>query len=392
MSRWQIEAVSRHSVPDRWRRRDLTVALVLLVVAIAVVVGAILTWPTHRVQTSRLAGYHGLVISSTPTDCEPGSTGCVINVVVRLTSGPDRGSQTTLTFTRGATNPDLRVGEHVTLNRGGSGANIVYSFADIDRGIPILALTIVFILLAVVVGRRRGLAALAGLLFAGAVLVKYLIPALLTGESSITVSLVSGAAIALVAMPLAHGFSSRSATALLGSLCGMAIAALVSRFSLGALRFTGLSSDEATTLHVLNSHASVSDLLLCATVIGALGTLNDVTITQASAVVELAHAAPNRSRRQSIGSAMRIGQDHIASTVYSLVLAYAGAALPVLLLFELTAQPVTTVLTSDAVGPEVVSGLIGAIALILMVPVTTLIAALVATPGPSHRAPSVNAL
>jgi uncharacterized membrane protein len=380
--------VSRHSLPGRWRRRDLTIAGVLFASLVAVVIGAILTWPTHRVASTPLASFHGVVVSSTPTDCSPGSAGCVINVGIRLTSGPNHGSVTTLTFTPGATNPDLKVGEHITLNRGGSGADVVYSFADIDRGAPVLALAIVFAIVAVVVGRRRGLAALVGLLFAGAVLIEYLIPALLAGEPSLVVSLVSGAAIALVAMPLAHGFSLRSATALLGSLCGMGIAALASHLSLGALRFTGLSSDEATTLHVLNAHASVSDLLLCATVIGALGILNDVTITQAGAVVELAEAAPDRPRRQLIGSAMRIGQDHIASTVYSLVLAYAGAALPVLLLFELTDQPVTTVLTSDAIGPEVVSGLIGAIALILMVPVTTLIAAFVVTvPTPTPTPP-----
>ena len=122
----------------------------------------------------------------------------------------------------------------------------------------------------------------------------------------------------------------------------------------------------------------MAGLLLCGTVIGALGVLNDVTVTQAVAVFEISSADPTLTRRRLFRSGMRIGRDHIASTVYSLVLAYAGAALPVLLLFAVTDQAVGNVLSSDALGPAIVAGLIGAIALVLVVPLTTAIATAVA--------------
>jgi uncharacterized membrane protein len=122
----------------------------------------------------------------------------------------------------------------------------------------------------------------------------------------------------------------------------------------------------------------VAGLLLCGAVIGALGVLNDVTVTQSSSVFELAAADPRLGRRGLFRSAMRIGRDHIASTVYSLVLAYAGSALPLLLLFSITGQRVADVLTSDALGPEIAAGLIGSIALVLVVPLTTVIAAVFA--------------
>ena len=271
----------------------------------------------------------------------------------------------------------------------------MFSFADVHRGRPIYLLALLFVVVAIAVGRMRGLAALAGLVFAGAALLLFTIPALILGTSPTLVALVTGGAICLVSLPLAHGFSMRSAVAILGSLTGMSTAAVISALSVHALHLTGLSSDEAAYLATLGSRSSVSGLLLCGTVIGAIGVLNDVTVTQASAVYELAAAAPDLGRTALSRAATRIGRDHIAATIYSLVLAYAGSALPLLLLFSVTDQSVITVLTSDAFAPEVVSGLIGATALVLVVPFTTVIAALLVTPrhaksqAGGHTSPSV---
>jgi uncharacterized membrane protein len=228
------------------------------------------------------------------------------------------------------------------------------------------------------VGRLRGLAAMAGLAITGVALVQFMIPALIAGESPTAVALVGGAAIAILVLPLSHGVSVRTGAALIGTLAGMTVAALISLVSIGALRFTGLSSDEAATLGLLGSKSSVAGLLLCGAVVGALGVINDVTVTQSSSVFELAAADPTLPRRRLYTSAMRIGRDHIASTVYSLVLAYAGSALPLLLLFAITGQSVSDVLSSDALGPEIAASLIGATALVLVVPLTTAIAALFA--------------
>ena len=350
--------------------RNLTVTL--LAIAVAVLVGLIVLWPPHpKTHSNSGTPTHGQVTATALTGC---NTSCVVTVTVRLTDGPDTGHTTDLTFVPGATDPRLQVGEHVRLARQGSD----YEFADIQRQTPMLWLALVFLLVVVVVGRWRGLAAILGLIVAGVALVVFTIPALLAGESPIWVALVSGAAIALVVLPLAHGVSGRTGAALLGTLAGMVVAAGLAAVSISALHFTGTSSDEGATLQLLGSKSTVAGLLLCGAVIGGLGVLNDVTVTQASAVFELAAADPLLNRRRLIRAAMRIGRDHIASTVYSLVLAYAGAALPVLLLFAITGQAVPDVLTSDALGPEIAAGLIGATALVLVVPLTTSVAALLA--------------
>src|SRR5262249_10067076 len=120
-------------------------------------------------------------------------------------------------------------------------------------------------------------------------------------------------------------------------------------------------------------------VLLAGVIIGGLGALNDATVTQASAVWEIHQANPNRGVRQLYGSGMRVGRDHIASTVYTLVLAYAGSSLPLLIVFSLASQPLSRIVTGDIVAEEIVRTLVGSIGLVLSVPLTTFIAAAVVT-------------
>jgi uncharacterized membrane protein len=368
----------RHSRASEWTTVPHAKVVLWLVasLAVAVVIGLVLLWPGHQRKTG-FAGQitHGTVTETRQEACSTGSTGCTVAVTVRITDGPDRGQDTRLIFVPGATDPKLRVGDRIRMGRQGSGATAVYAFADIERGRPLLALAGLFVVVVLVIGRLRGLAAMIGLAITGIALVQFMIPALLAGESPTAVALVGGAAIVILVLPLSHGVSVRTGAALIGTLVGMAIAALLSLLSISSLRFTGLSNDEAATLGVLGSRSSVAGLLLCGAVVGALGVLNDVTVTQSSSVFELAAADPLLPRRKLFASAMRIGRDHIASTVYSLVLAYAGSALPLLLLFSITGQSVSDVLTSDALGPEIAASLIGATALVSVVPLTTVIAA-----------------
>jgi uncharacterized membrane protein len=353
----------------------VVILVVLLLSIAAAIAGLVLLWP-DRVSSSGLGGQivTGRVVSA-KLDC---TNGCIKVVDVKVTSGPGRGTSTTLTFQPGATDPKLRIGEQIRMHRTSSGAGAVYEFADINRRTPMLLLAALFALVVLVVGRLRGLTAMIGLVFAGLVLVVFVIPALVDGRSPTLVALVAGTTIAVVVLPLAHGISTYTGAALIGTLAGMGVAAVLSMLTIHALHFTGTSSDEAGTLAALGSQSTTAGLLLCGTVIGALGVLNDVTVTQSVAVFEISTADPTLTRRRLFRSGMRIGRDHIASTVYSLVLAYAGSALPVLLLFAVTDQAVGDVLSSDGLGPAIVAGLIGAIALVLVVPLTTAIATAVA--------------
>jgi uncharacterized membrane protein len=145
------------------------------------------------------------------------------------------------------------------------------------------------------------------------------------------------------------------------------------------VHLTGLSEDQNNEVAAYLGNVSITGLLLAGFIIGSLGVLNDVTVTQASTVFELA-ALERSSRRTIFVGAMRVGRDHIASTVYTLVLAYAGSALPLLLLFSVANRSFGDVLTSESVAIEIARSAVGGIALALSVPLTTAIASVLATP------------
>src|SRR3954465_1907171 len=223
-----------------------------------------------------------------------------------------------------------------------------------------------------------GLLALVGLAFAFAVLLVFVLPALLDGASPTWVSLVGSAAIMFVVLYLAHGFSARTTTALLGTLFGLALSAVLGSLAVGVTRLTGFSSEDVVQLQQFDPTLDFSGLVIAALVVAGLGILNDVTITQASAVWQLHETDPGMTWRQVYRRGMAIGRDHIASTVYTIVFAYAGAALPLLLLFEIYQRPAGVVVTGSLVAEEAVRTLVAGIALVLAVPVTTAIGALVA--------------
>ena len=277
--------------------------------------------------------------------------------------------------------PTLRAGDRVVVGRAvePTTGKVSYYFADYQRARPLLLLALVFAVVVVGVARWRGLAALIGLGAAWLVLVRFVLPAILNGRSPVAVALVGSSVIMFVVLYLAHGFSSRTTTALLGTLASLALTGLLAAVFVAGTHLSRLGSDEATYLQTLAGNISWSGLILGGIVIGSLGVLNDVTVTQASAVWELHHANPTRGARALFASAMRIGRDHIASTVYTLVLAYAGAALPLLILFTLANQPFSRVLTGELLAEEVVRTLVGSIGLVASVPITTALAALVVT-------------
>ena len=263
-----------------------------------------------------------------------------------------------------------------------------YGYFGTQRTVPIVWLTVMFVVVVALVARVRGLLALLGLVFAGVVVAKFMLPALLLGSSGLAVALVGASAIMFVVLYLAHGVSVRTSTALAGTLVGVAIIAALGLYAVDAARLSGLGEEG----ELLRAHApdlNFRGLLTCAVIVAGLGILNDVTITQSSAVWELRAAAPEMTRRELFASGMRIGRDHIASTIYTIVFAYAGTALSVLLLLSLYDRPVLDLLTDEAIAEELLRTLAAAIGLVLAVPATTAIAA--GTVAPAVRADAVEA-
>ena len=257
-----------------------------------------------------------------------------------------------------------------------NGGATQYSFNGVSRTAPLGLLFLLFLVVVLAVAWHRGLFALIGLGIAGLVLGKFMLPALVTGEPAVLVSLIAATAIMFAVLYLAHGPSIRTSTALAGTLGGVAVTALVAIWAVGGTRLSGVGDDQGALLSSALPNLNFRVLLTGAVIIAGLGVLNDVTITQASAVWELRAAGPELSRFALFKSAMRIGRDHIASTIYTIVFAYAGAAMSVLLVLFLYNQPFNQLLGTESIATEVVRTMCSAIGLVLAVPITTVIAAL----------------
>ncbi|GAA5102342.1 YibE/F family protein [Nocardia iowensis] len=306
--------------------------------------------------------------------------------LIDIESGPHKGNKTLFEIAPGPGQPDLHAGDELRLVRQTDPSGTpMYSFEDYARGLPLTLIAVVFVVVIVVVARWRGLRALLGLVFAFAVLVMFMLPALLDGKPAIPVALVAGSLILYAVLYLAHGLNLRTSSALLGTLTSMVVAAALSWVAIKMTHLTGLSEEQNTNVATYLEHVSITGLLLAGFIIGSLGVLNDVTITQASAAFELAALDESASRREIFTAAMRVGRDHIASTVYTLVLAYAGGALPLLLLFSVAGRSIRDVLTGDAVAIEIARSSVGGIALALSVPLTTAIAVVLARPFGHHK-------
>jgi uncharacterized membrane protein len=392
------------------------VVIALAVIGLVTVIGAVLLWPSgskvdiplpfQNSQGGAVTTEGGHVLSSSLADCGSPSAGQVltaspapgisgsgtcVQTVVALDSGPNRGASTMLEFSPGPGQPNLLAGDTIRIFRQvDEQGTTSYGFYDYERTWPLIALAAVFAIVIVAVARWRGLRALVGIIVAFTVLVVFLLPALRDGAPAIPVALVASAIILFAVIYLAHGVSLRTSAALLGTLTAMLLAAGLSWAAIELAHLTGLSEDQNNEVAAYMGHVSIQGLLLAGFIIGSLGVLNDVTITQASAVFEL--AGGHDSRRQIFVRAMRIGSDHIASTVYTLVLAYAGSSLPLLLLFSVANRSLFDVLTSESVAIEIARSAVGGIALALSVPLTTAIAAVLASPGPAASADNRHSL
>ena len=390
----------------------IVVGLLALIV-LAVLAGAVMLWPSgtkadiplpfQNATGGSVTTEGGHVVSSALGDCGSPSAGQVLTAapaagmagsgtciqsVVAIDSGPNAGARTLLEFSGGPGQPSLSAGDEIRIFRQVDQQGVTsYGFFDYERGWPLAILAVIFAIVIVAVARWRGLRALAGIVVAFAVLVVFMLPALRDGAPAVPVALVASAAILFGVIYLAHGISLRTSAALLGTLTAMLLAALLSWAAIELTQLTGLSEDQNNEVAAYLGNVSIKGLLLAGFIIGSLGVLNDVTITQASAVFELAHLS-HGTRKEVFLRAMRVGSDHIASTVYTLVLAYAGSSLPLLLLFSVADRSLTDVLTSESVAIEIARSAVGGIALALAVPLTTAVAAILATPNGAPGAPA----
>ncbi|WP_445524857.1 YibE/F family protein [Streptomyces cyslabdanicus] len=313
-------------------------------------------------------------------------SGTCRKATVRVDTGQNKGR----TFTE-VVQPDqsrqLHQGEKVVVAYEPSAPkDLQYSVTDVDRRFPMALLAGLFALAVVVVGRMRGVMALVALVISFMVLNLFILPAILQGSNPLVVAVVGASAIMLIALYMCHGLSARTSVAVLGTLISLMLIGVLGSLFIGWAALTGNTDDSTGLIHGLYPSIDMSGLLLAGVIIGSLGVLDDVTVTQTSAVWELHEANPAMGWRGLYRAGIRIGRDHIASVVNTLVLAYAGAALPLLLLFSIAQSSMSTVATSELVAEEIVRTLVGSIGLVASVPVTTALAALVVSADRPGRA------
>lgn len=362
--------------------------VVIGVAAIVTITGLVLLWPAGGRARAGLLGppvdlLDARVASVTEVPCAgppgpavgPGAVTCA-EVRVELEEGPERGTVVVIEDDRGGGAPVVEGGDRVVVGfTPGAPRGAQYYLADFQRRTPLLVLGALFAGAVVALGRARGLRALAGLAFGLGTLLVFVLPAILDGRNPVAVAVVGSSAVLLVTLPLAHGLNARTTTAVVGTLASLVLIGVLAAVFVAAGRFSGLASEEASFLQAASGRINLRGLLLGGIVIGSLGVLDDVTVTQASAVWELHRADPTLRPAGLYRAAVRIGRDHIASTVNTLVLAYAGASLPLLVLLVEANRPVSEVLTGELVAVEVVRTLVGSIGLVAAVPVTTALAA-----------------
>ncbi|MFE3068987.1 YibE/F family protein [Streptomyces sp. NPDC059247] len=381
------------------------IAAILIPFATAVVVGLVVLWPGGTPAHERTGvGFdrqteQGKVVSVQYVDCASVNAGQVpptgdtstpegreavdsrrgqcAKATVEVASGPEKGRR----FTE-IVQPDaprqLHQGQGVVVAYAPDAPHdLQYSVTDVNRKLPIALLAGIFALAVVLVGRLRGLMALVALVISFLVLTFFILPAILEGSNPLVVAVVGSSVIMLAALYLCHGLSARTSVAVLGTLISLLLIGLLGSLFIDWASLSGNTDDNTGLIHGLYPDIDMSGLLLAGIIIGSLGVLDDVTVTQTSAVWELHQADPDMGPRALYRAGIRIGRDHIASVVNTLVLAYAGAALPLLLLFSIAQSSMGTVANSELVAEEIVRTLVGSIGLVASVPLTTALAALV---------------
>jgi uncharacterized membrane protein len=319
-------------------------------------------------------------------------TATVMNVV---REAPDENGVPQMTFT--AVGPDgetftvdtgnsLSTGLRFELNKGervilqiidnGDGTNTAY-LSDVVRLKGIILIAIIFAAITMLVGRRRGFLALIGFVATLGILFWFVFPAMLAGNNPVLIAVVAGIIMLAVNLSLAHGFTRNTAVAFASCSFGVILAWLFSALFVYIARLSGLSDEQSVFLYWQIGGVSVPQgLLLAGIILGATGVLDDVAITQCETIAELKAADPKLGGRQLFVRGMRVGRHHIASTVNTLVLAYAGASLPLFLIFMADHSiSLWRFLNTEMVAEEIVRTLGGTCALVLTVPVASLLAA-----------------
>ena len=374
---------------DASGNRQRLLLAVVGVLVLAVLAGAVALWPRGRLaepagggqaDPTRLVPATLTSVQTVPCqEAEPGLPG---STCIKVRARPD-GAEEVEFDTTDPTGDTFRSGQRVRLSiLEQAGQPAFYNIRDLERGRPMVALAALFVLAVIVFGRWQGVRSLIGLACSFAVIVGFVVPAILRGQSPVPVALVGAMAIMLASLYLSHGVGRKTTAAVVGTALALALTGALTAGFVELAALTGLASEDALNASFQVGGISLQGLLLAGIILGGLGVLDDVTVSQASLVFELRRADPAAGFAELTRGALAVGRDHVAASVNTLFLAYAGASLPLLVLFVSGGDPLGTVVTAEAVAVEVVRTLCGSVGLIAAVPLTTVLAANLALEEP----------
>ncbi len=365
------------------------------VVAVVAVAGMVWLWPspdlavpadaTEQAQATELVDAEIVDVAEVSRGDVPGLLADAITV--EITARLENSGRTVIFEMTDDTGTTYEAGQQVRLARVETpGQPPTYFVSDFRRGPAMTVLLAAFLLAVLAFGRFQGLRALIGLGSTFVVIVGFMLPAILDGRSPVAVALVGSLAIMVLTLYLSHGPNPKTTAALVGTTAALLATVALAGAFVAAANITGFTSEEARLATYEVGGLSLRGLVLAGIIIGSLGVLDDVTVSQASTVFELRRADPSAAYGTVVRGALNVGRDHIAATINTLFLAYAGASLPLLIIFSLGVDALPTLLTSEVVAVEVVRTLVGSIGLIAAVPLTTVLAAAVVMEPERRRA------
>jgi uncharacterized membrane protein len=249
-----------------------------------------------------------------------------------------------------------------------------FIITDYVRNTSLYILFAIFVAVVLLIGGLRGGLSLLGMVVSFSVIFFYILPSISSGKDPIFTAISASILIIPFTFYLSHGINGKTTSAVLGTVLSLIITGVLATFSVDFVHLSGTASEEAIFAKAAQDAINLRGLLLAGIIIGVLGILDDITISQAAIVYKLKETAPNISFSEIWKKSMDIGRDHIASTVNTLVLVYTGASMPLLILFIGSSLSIPDVLNHEMIAEEIVRTIVGSIGLILAVPITTFIA------------------
>ena len=385
----------RRLIQTGWGRALIAAVAAL---ALATMIGLLALWPSpsHHGPSQAFGGktYGAVVTAVRDTRCPGPTAQRCRRLSARLEDGPKTGSVTALDLGPSNLVSHYSQGNHIRVQPiaapPGSHNAQSYQFAGLDRRGTLRLLAILFAALVLVLARWRGALALVGFAASLLLVIKFLVPAILAGSPPLLVAIVGALAVMFITVGLTYGISPQSAAAILGISASLLFAGIAGTIAVHAAQLDGRSSDLAIYLQQSDSHLSLQGIVLAGLLLGALGVLADMAVTQASAVMALRRANPELKTRALFTGAFGVGRDHLIATTHTLVLVYVGATLPLLLVLQSTGVSTTDALNAQDVAEPIVATLIGAMALLLSVPLTTALAATLVSHVPPDSLPDAH--